>query len=161
MASAILYGWSSSAALSAQGSDPDWPCIQRKVPELSIGQIWTGPELPETSGADSEISALIGELAARRVPLAEAEQKIQNFTQDLTREERQDQLSKLMRSLFDHMNRERSQVIAGIGRYAQKQRDLAAALRHEASAIDALRANSQNPSEVTIRNDQLMLRTRI
>ena len=32
-----------------QGADPDWPCIQRKVPELSLAQIWNGPELPASA----------------------------------------------------------------------------------------------------------------
>ena len=27
-------------ATSAPATDPDWPCIQRKVPELSLGGIW-------------------------------------------------------------------------------------------------------------------------
>ena len=30
-------------ALAASGTDPDWPCIQRKQPHLSLGQVWTGP----------------------------------------------------------------------------------------------------------------------
>ena len=35
-----------SPAIAAMNTDPDWPCIQRKVPELSLGQIWDGPVLP-------------------------------------------------------------------------------------------------------------------
>ena len=30
-------------AWPAAGIDPDWPCIQRKQPHLSLGQVWTGP----------------------------------------------------------------------------------------------------------------------
>ena len=161
----VLHGAFFWPALSAQGDDPEWPCIQRKVPELSLAQIWTGPELPPSAGewaGDADVSDLVAEVAARRVPLADAEQMIRDFAARLTPDERQVRLAKLVRGLFDHMNRERSQVIGGIGRYAHKQRDLADALRKEASAVDALRAKADaNPNEVAVRNDRLVFQTRI
>lgn len=161
----LLHGALVGPALTAQGDDPEWPCIQRKVPELSLAQIWTGPELPPSASEwadDADVSYLVAEVAARRVPLADAEQMIRDFATRLTPEERQMRLAKLVRGLFDHMNRERSQVISGIGRYAHKQRDLADALRKEASAVDALRANADaDPNEVAVRNDRLVFQTRI
>ena len=153
------------SAAAAQGDDPEWPCIQRKVPELSIVQIWTGPELPPSASdwnKDPDIADLVAKVAARRVPLAEAEQSIRDFAAKLAPDERQAKLPKLMKGLFDHMNHERSQVISGIGRYAHKQRDFADALRKEASAVDALRAKEDaNPNEIAVRNDQLVFQTRI
>ena len=161
----LLRGALFGPALAAQGDDPEWPCIQRKVPELSLAQIWTGPELPPSASEwadDADVSDLVAEVAARRVPLADAEQMIRDFAARLTPEERQMRLAKLVRGLFDHMNRERSQVISGIGRYAHKQRDLADALRKEASAVDALRAKADaDPNEVAVRNDRLVFQTRI
>nr|CAD6596662.1 heat-inducible transcriptional repressor HrcA [Rhizobium sp. TCK] len=161
----VLDGALVGPALAAQGDDPEWPCIQRKVPELSLAQIWTGPELPPSASEwadDADVSDLVAEVAARRVPLADAEQMIRDFATRLTPEERQMRLAKLVRGLFVHMNRERSQVISGIGRYAHKQRDLADALRKEASAVDALRAKADaDPNEVAVRNDRLVFQTRI
>ncbi|CAD7053736.1 hypothetical protein REJC140_02038 [Pseudorhizobium endolithicum] len=160
-----LQGALFSPVPAAQGDDPEWPCIQRKVPELSLAQIWTGPELPPGASdwADNaEIVALVAEVAARRVPMAEAEQKIRDFAAKLTPDERKAKLPKLVKGLFEQMNRERSQVISGIGRYAHKQRDLADALRKEASAVDALRAKADaDPNEVAVRNDRLVFQTRI
>ena len=40
-----------SGADAATFNDPDWPCIQRKVSRLSIGQVWTGPPLDLTAPA--------------------------------------------------------------------------------------------------------------
>ena len=161
----LLHGALVGLALAAQGDDPDWPCIQRKVPELSLAQIWTGPELPPSAGEwadDADVSDLVAEVAARRVPLAEAEEMIRDFASRLTPDERRVRLTKLVRGLFDHMNRERSQVISGIGRYAHKQRDLADALRKEGSAVDELRAKADaDPNEVAVRNDRLVFQTRI
>lgn len=161
----VFYGVLSTTVPAAQGDDPDWPCIQRKVPELSLGQIWNGLELAPTAAdwaKDTDVAQLVMELAARRVPLAEAEHKIEDFSAMLAPEERSAQLSKLMQGLFDHMNRERSQVMSGIGRYAHAQREIAAALRHDASEVDKLRGQANaNANEIAVRNEQLILKTRI
>lgn len=152
-------------ALAAQGGDPDWPCIQRKVPELSLGQIWTGATLPQTAAAwskDAAISHLVTELSARRVSLLEAQQKVRDYADSLPEGEKERRMTMLVQGLFDHMNRERSDVIAGIARYAHAQRDMAAFLRQEARAVDALRGNAgADPKELTQRNDRLVFQTRV
>ncbi|MQW86143.1 hypothetical protein [Sinorhizobium saheli] len=164
-AAAIVAAVLASSAVAAQGDDPDWPCIQRKVPELSLAQIWSGAALPQSAAdwsRDADTSALVAELAARRVPLPEAEQKIRAYAEGLPKDDRQRRLTMLLQGLFDHMNRERADVIAGIGRYARTQRDMAEVLRREASAVEALRAKADaDPNEVALRNDRLVLRTRI
>ncbi|MCA1408936.1 hypothetical protein I6F26_31575 [Ensifer sp. IC3342] len=161
-AAAAIAAW---PVLAAQRDDPDWPCIQRKVPELSLGQIWTGAELPPAAAdwsKDAGISALVTELAARRVPLAEAQQKIKSYAESLPVGERERRMTMLVQGLFDHMNRERSDVIAGIARYAHRQRNMATVLRQEASAVDALRAKPDaDPNELTARSDRLAFQTRI
>lgn len=152
-------------ALAAQGDDPDWPCIQRKVPKLSLGQVWNGAELRPAAAdwsKDATISALVVELSARRVPLPEAQQMITRYAEGLPKGEREQRMTMLVRGLFDHMNRERSEVISGIARYAHGQRDMAARLRQEASAVDALRAKpNADLNELALRNDRLVFQTRI
>ena len=157
----FMYTMAISTALAAQGDDPDWPCIQRKVPTLSLGQIWNGPELgPAVKGQEDAI--LVTELSARRVPLAEAQQMIADFAGSLADDQRKARMMTLVRELFDHMDRERSQVISGIARYAHRQRDMAERLRQEASEVDALRAQPDaDPSQVALRNDRLVFQTRI
>lgn len=156
---------SSDAVRAAQGDDPEWPCIQRKVPELSIGQIWTGGELPPATAdwqKDAAVSLLVAELSARRMPLAEAEQRIREFAKGQPDQHRKQRMLMLVQGLFDHMNRERSHVISGIARYADRQREMAAQLRQEASAVDALRVKPDvNANELAVRNDRLIFQTRI
>lgn len=151
--------------IAASGADPDWPCIQRKVPELSLGQIWNGPELPESArewAKDDKVSALVREAAARRVPVAEAQQDIRDFAATLPSDQLDSRMAMLVQGLFDHMNAERSHVISGIGRYARKQLELAAALRKEASEVDALRVSPDaNPNDVAARTDRLIWQTRL
>lgn len=152
-------------ATGAANQDPDWPCIQRKVPELSLGQIWNGPELPSEArdwAKDKELAELVSEVAARRVPIEEAQQEIRDFAGGLPAEQAKLQLAKLVQGLFDHMNAERSQVISGIGRYARKQIELAARLRKESSEVDALRNKPDaDPNEIAAQTDRLTFETRI
>jgi len=154
-----------AAEAHAAGSDPDWPCVQRKVPELSLGQIWNGPELPPTAAhwADNEdVAALIEEVSARRVPIAKAQGEIRDFAGTLQPGAAMETLAMLAQGLFDHMNVERSEVISGIGRYARKQAEIAAELRKEASELDALRATTDaSATEITDRTDRLNWQTRV
>jgi hypothetical protein len=33
--------------------EADWPCIQRKQPHLSVGQLWSGPPPDETTAEEA------------------------------------------------------------------------------------------------------------
>ena len=162
---AALSVFVATPALSAQNHDPDWPCIQRKVPELSLGQIWNGPELPQSAAdwsMDPGISALVQELAARRVPVADAQEKIFEFAASLPDDQAIARMTMLVQGLFDHMNGERSHVISGIARYARRQIEMASLLRKEASAVDTLRAKPDaDANEVALRTDRLIWQTRV
>ncbi|MER8979376.1 MULTISPECIES: hypothetical protein [unclassified Mesorhizobium] len=155
----------SMGSAGAANTDPDWPCMQRKVPQLSLGQIWNGPELPATAkdwAKDARVSALVEAVAARRTPVAEAQKEIKDFATSLSAEQVAPKMTMLVQGMFDHMDAERSHVISGISRYAHKQLEMAAQLRKEASEVDALRAKADaDPDEVERRTDQLNFATRI
>lgn len=152
-------------AFAAANNDPSWPCIQRKVPELSIGQVWDGPDIPQAAAkwnTDPQIDDLVGELAARRIPLDVAQKRITEFAGALPREQVNSKMFFLFQGLFDTLNGERVQVLAGISRYAAKQRNMAADLRQEASKVDAMRAKADTDPEELDRLDQrLTWETRI
>lgn len=155
----------SSTAFAAASNDPSWPCIQRKVPELSIGQVWNGPELPDTAvnwNTDTQIESLVGELAARRNSLDVAQSRIVEFAGSIPRDQVNNKMFLLFQGLFDTLNGERVQVLTGISRYAAKQRDMAADLRKEASRVDALRTkHDTDPEELDRLNERLTWETRI
>lgn len=154
-----------SPAFAAQGDDPSWPCIQRKVPQLSLAQIWNGPELPSDAAdwaKDSAVSKLVEELSARRLPLPQAQAEIDTYRNSLPPEQRPLHAAMLVQGLFEKMNDERAHVIAGIARYAQRQREMAANLRRESSAVGALRASPDaDPHEIALRSEQLAFQIRI
>lgn len=153
-----------SPVFAAANIDPDWPCVQRKVPELSLAQVWNGPQLPEAAknwADDPEIARRVDELAARRLPLADAQAQIREFAASLPPDQLTSKMTMLEQGLFDHMDAERLHVMSGIARYAHRQIEMAADLRKEASALDKLEDDKADPKVVTDHTDQLAAGTRI
>ena len=153
------------ANAGAAAADPDWPCVQRKVPQLSLGQVWNGPDLPPSAkdwSNDASVSALVEDVSARRLPLGDAQKEIRDFAASLPAGQLAPKMAMLVQGMFDHMDAERSHVISGISRYAHRQLEMAADLRKQASDVDALRAKPDaDPDEVERRTDQLNFATRI
>lgn len=152
-------------ARAATNADPDWPCIQRKVPEISIGQVWNGRELPETAkqwDKDPQVSDLAAELAKRANPIENVRKQIFDYASTLPKEQATEKLEQLFMGVFDKLNIERDQIISGISRYAEKQRELAADIRKKAAEIDKMRAASDtDPTELARHDQQLTWETRI
>lgn len=150
---------------SAANTDPDWPCIQRKVPELSIGQVWNGGELSETAkdwDKDPRLADLAAELIKRANPIEEARKQIADYIASLPEDQIHQKLGQLFMGVFDKINIERGQIISGIARYAERQRQLADDLRKRAAQIDKMRtATDTNPSELARQDQQLTWETRI
>ncbi len=126
-------------AFAAGPPDPDWPCIQRRQPELSIAQVWGGPVPDEATLAlaqTPEIQSVAEVIALRRTPMEDAKAEITAFagTHD------PQALVALFAASFEHVNAARSRVMAGITRYAHKQEALDARIeemRHEFTALEA------------------------
>ncbi len=119
--------------------DPGWPCIQRKQAHLSVGQLWSGPPPDEATAADArraDIVALAQVLEQRRLPMEEAEILIADFAADADAAE----LTALFVAIFERIDAYRSQIIAGIERYAEKQIALSAQI--EARRAEMARLNS-------------------
>jgi hypothetical protein len=150
--------------MAAKATDPDWPCMQRKVPKLLLAQVWNGGELSPAAAEwskDKEIPSLVEELASRRVPLGDAQQKIKQYAAGLSGAELKPRMEMLVQGLFERMDGERSHVMAGISRYARKQVEMAAMLRKQASEAGALRNDpSADAAEVDRKMQALAFETR-
>ncbi len=124
----------------AAGEDPDWPCIQRKVPEITAGIVWAGPPIEDltASWTDSvQIRDLVGRLSLRRTPLDEAAAEIGQFAAELGADKDQ-RLTLLFAGLLETINRERTEIMSGIVRYAKRQRALAEQVRQLTGELNAL-----------------------
>jgi len=119
-----------AAARAAASDDPDWPCIQRLVPRISAVQVWAGPE-PEPAlwQGDIEVSRLAARLAARRTPLNETEKLVEDFAEAQHNEAVNAKLTALFGRTLQIINQDRASIIAGIKRFATRQRQLAERIR--------------------------------
>jgi hypothetical protein len=120
--------------------DQTWPCVQPKVPQMSVAAVWDGPSIADVGKAwedNPELRDLIGRLAARRTPLDEAQKAINAFVTGAPAE-KQDKAKKLLAGLFDTLNQQRAEVIKGIERVDRKQRELADKIRSDVATLREL-----------------------
>ena len=139
---ALLFGMAAGSKVGAQ-TDPDWPCVQVLVPEIAPGMIWTGPPLEEAGAGwrdDPAVRELAGELAARRTPLEEAEQRVAEFAQAQPAGARDAALTRLFAGVLATINRDRASLISGIKRFAGKQRVLSEGIAETNAALRELDA---------------------
>jgi hypothetical protein len=155
---------STGSCLAADPRYPDWPCAQAKVPEISLAAVWAGPPLEDASDkwkGDAKVSALVSKLAARRIPIEEAQKDITEFLTGSTTEKTT--TGKLLfAGLFDTLNAQRSQVMNGLERVMRKQREAADKIRSDTVALQALQdANPPDQPKVDELGNQLTWETRI
>lgn len=166
-AAALAAGWLLAAGGAAAFNDPDWPCIQRKVVHLSVGQMWTAP-IPEDREAwrrDPELVELAGRIAARRTPMAEVEAMLQGIGEGPLGDRRA-RLTALYMGVFDLIDAERARLVDGIVRFALKQRALAELIDAEQVALAQAEAavapdDFDRLDELEARRDKVVWDTRI
>jgi hypothetical protein len=127
-------------ASAADPRYPGWPCNQIKVPELSAAAVWAGPPIDDVGDSweqDPQIKDLVVRLAARRTSLDDSEKAIGDFLSSHAA----DKLTKaklLFAGLFATLNRERSVVMDGIERFAQRRQQIADRIKTEARQMREL-----------------------
>lgn len=138
---AAAFTLSGNLAAAQPRSDPDWPCIQRKVPTLGIGSIWTGPDVEEAGpwGDDRDAAQFARKLASRKTDLKEVDALIDEFLNKVDPAEKAKRLTHVFAGIFEVINGERNLVIGGIVRYAQGQQRLAERIRDEADKVSETR----------------------
>jgi len=153
----IIAAIALAAPFRAHAADPrfpDWPCVQIKVPEISVAAVWAGPSIDDTRQkwqSDPKVAELVARLAARRTPLDEAEKRIAEFL-DTSPGERQDRARLLFAGLFETLNRERSEVMDGIERFSRKQKGVVEKIRAKATELHRLQ---DAPDPDTAKIDEL------
>jgi hypothetical protein len=117
----------------------DWPCKQVRVPEVALAGVWSGPAIDAGPGVwrnDPAVADLVGLLRPRRTPLPEAERLIAAFA-TAAGEQRKARLLLLFTGVYEAMNDERREVVAGLDRFGRRLKGMAGEAR---AATDAMRA---------------------
>jgi len=134
-----------SFADAADSRHPDWPCVQAKVPDLSIAAMWDGPSIDQAQKVwqdDPTIKNLVPRLVARRIPIEEAQKSIEDFLAGAGAA-KADKGVLLFAGLFETLNRQRTEVMNGLERLQRRQRELADRIRADVSAQHELQDKSQ------------------
>jgi len=161
LAGLALLGLGAGPVLAQPKTDPDWPCVQRKVSTLSPGTVWTGPDLEAAGpwGDDFEAAALAQKIASRRTPLSEVDPLLDDFVAKAGAD-KEKRLTRVFAGVFEVINGERNKVVAGIGRYAQGQRRMAERIREEADQISATKDSPSAQDARDIPKDASELETK-
>jgi hypothetical protein len=130
--------------------------------------MWSGPPIEESDlkawRDQPEVSALARVLAVRRTSEAEAEALVSRFS-DNAGETRAEKLRLLFAGAFSLINRERGEIIGGIGRYARTQTALSEGIEATQNELTQLQA-IENPDfdtqdQIEEIQDKLIWDTRI
>ncbi|MGJ4948030.1 hypothetical protein [Bradyrhizobium sp. HKCCYLS20291] len=161
---AIALVTSAGAARAADPRYPDWPCPQAKVPEISIAAVWSGPAIDDVGASwknDAKLAELVAKLAARRIPLEQAQKDVADFLTG-TAEEKTRKGKLLFAGLFDTLNAQRTSVMNGLERVMRKQREAVDKVRADTIAVQEMHS-SANPDQAKIEEmtNQLNWETRI
>jgi hypothetical protein len=139
----VLYSAAAATAAPPGPRDPDWPCQQIKVPQLSLASVWSGPPVDQELADwqhDQVVADLVQEIARRREPLAQAQARLHAFAAQ-SNGQRQQKLLQVLAGLFSVLDGERSTVIAGLDRFGARQKELAAGIREDNDKLRKLQAD--------------------
>lgn len=138
-------------ANAAPQSDPNWPCQQIKVADLALASVWTGPPVdPHQSNwrDDPTVADLVQKIAPRREPIEQAQALIHDFAQQAG-DRKQPRLLNLLAGVFSTLDTERVSVMAGLDRFGERQKELAAGLRADNEKLHTLQGDpSADPEAV-------------
>jgi hypothetical protein len=164
IATLFVVAVSTECGLAADPRYPDWPCVQAKVPEISLAAVWAGPPLDDATDKwknDAKVSALVPKLAARRTPLEEAKKAVTEFLSG-SAAEKTETGKLLFAGLFETLNAQRNSVLNGLERVTRKQREAADKIRSDTLALQTLQDTSPpDQPKIDELSNQLIWETRI
>ena len=125
--------------------DPDWPCIQQYVPEISAATVWEGPPVNRPPGVWSKkpkFRDLVAELTARRTSPEQAERDITTFARTLPGGDKNAVLTYLFAEVLETVNDKRRVMIKRIREYARQQRVRVERIEVKLIEFDRLKENT-------------------
>ncbi|MBP0484702.1 hypothetical protein [Sagittula salina] len=119
---ALFIAGLAPAAMAADYADPTWPCIQRKVENLSAGLMWPTPipqSRPEDESTRRAVTTLAETLAIRRLTLEELEPEVAAFAEAHAGDA--DLMGLVFDGVFHSLATRRSRIMEGIGDFSLSQ----------------------------------------
>ena len=135
----MLCATTLNSGSAADSRYPDWPCVQAKVPEISLVSVWDGGPIESAVlewRDDQSIRDLVTRLAARRVPIDAAQKLILDFFAGATTKSKVG--TDLFAGLFETLNSQRSEVMNGLERLHRSLKGLAEHIKTDTSLLREL-----------------------
>lgn len=102
-------------AQRAASGPPDWPCVQRLIPELAWGTLWPGPSLDDLEQSwweDEEIGRGVRQATSQTVDNEQALGYVRTLVNEIGNDDQR--LTLLFSGVFEQINNQRSRVIESI-----------------------------------------------
>lgn len=161
-----LFGWAAfglsalasvaliTAPTFAEDAKPDatkdeWPCVYRKVPELSAAMIWDGPQITDTTSwhKDDAIRKLSQFAVSRRVKMEDVEAAIKKYAASLPADQHDAKLTELFSAVLTRTNEDRKTVMKGIEKFHVRQVERSKAIEKEALELQPQeQAEAEDPT---------------
>ncbi|HTO84250.1 MAG TPA: hypothetical protein VMQ73_18645 [Methylomirabilota bacterium] len=145
---ALLGFMALCADAAAAEPDPNWPCQQPLVQNVTAAMIWSGPPLDNIGDWHSEptVEALVERIAPRNVSTKDGQAAIEAFLRDL-KGDRKRLVTLAFAGLLDETNDQRTGVIGRIKDLAERQRNLSELVNKLSIEVGGLPPSEQtNPS---------------
>ncbi|WP_145750507.1 hypothetical protein [Nitrospirillum amazonense] len=130
-------------------TDPDWPCHQRLVPQLTAATYWGGPPLPEHVDwrTDKRVAAVVQATAPREIPADEGEKALTRFADRVPKGQRTALYPKVFAGIVEEINSQRGGVITRIQELAHRQRDMGDLVSKATTELQAIPAETADPDK--------------
>ena len=117
----VLFAAETALVSPSRAADqryPDWPCVQPKVPQMSVAAMWDGPSIADVGNSWQDDPSAQGACRAAGGAAHAARCGAKGHRRFHHRQpaEKQDKAKKLFAGLFDTLSQERSEVMSGIER---------------------------------------------
>jgi hypothetical protein len=157
-----LFAGSAFAAPPSSRDQGDWPCRQIKVPTLSLAAIWSGPSLDAAKAwrDDAQVVDLAAKLAARRTAIETAEKMIGDLAQGAGAAKKE-RLLLLFSAVYDKLDAERGEVVAGLDRYGRAQKEMAERLRDQTQKLRQAQDEHADAAKLKELSDSLQWELRV
>jgi hypothetical protein len=136
-------------AQRAAHGPPDWPCVQRLIPEIAWGTLWAGPSIDELDRKwweDEEVGRVVRYATDRKTSQEDAVERVREFVDGLE-DDREQRLTLLFSGLFELINRERSRTIEYIRSYSRGQVARLEAIGELVDELEQLRESGSGRAE--------------
>ena len=150
----LLTNVGQAEAQRAAAGPPDWPCVQRLIPELAWGTLWTGPSLDELEQEwweDDEIARVARFAISRSTPEEQALSRVSEFVESIDPSDAaaEQRLTQLFAGLYELTNRERRRTIDRIRGASRAQMARLDTISGMVDELETQRSNADSTTDQT------------